>query len=411
MIAQWMAHVLIVSAIVAVAAMAAERGLRLWRRQARMVWASAAALSVALPLLSFAGVGRLVPATERAISVPSALLAPIVVRASTPDLDIVLALGWLLATVALAVKFIGASRWLSRRRATWRAITVDGVAMFLSRDAGPAVVGFRSPTIVVPEWVLDLDASLRTLVIEHEREHRDRRDPRLLLAVLVVALAMPWNLPLWYFVARLRNAMELDCDLRVLRMYPDSRKYGSLLLAVAQRADRGGLLVAALTESSSLLGRRIIAMRSPVARRRTIRTLALAAAATTLIMIACEVQSPESPAAAVPKAAGPKPVIAKEPYFEFQVEQPVTLATTSVLTHYPDALRRLGIEGEVLAQFVVNTDGRADASTLKVLNKPDPLFVQSVREALPRMMFKPALVGGKAVKQLVQQPFTFSLAK
>jgi protein TonB len=46
-----------------------------------------------------------------------------------------------------------------------------------------------------------------------------------------------------------------------------------------------------------------------------------------------------------------------------------------------------------------------------VLKSSHELFTQAVKNALPNMRFYPAEVGGKKVKQLVQQPFTFSLSK
>ena len=100
-----------------------------------------------------------------------------------------------------------------------------------------------------------------------------------------------------------------------------------------------------------------------------------------------------------------------QPYFEFQVEKPVVPAPGSTSPRYPDMLRQAGVEGEVLAQFVVDTTGRAEAGSLKILKSSHDLFIQSVRNALPQMKFIPAEVGGRKVKQLVQQPFTFSIAK
>jgi periplasmic protein TonB len=100
-----------------------------------------------------------------------------------------------------------------------------------------------------------------------------------------------------------------------------------------------------------------------------------------------------------------------QPYFEFQVEKPVVPAPGSTSPRYPDMLRQAGVEGEVLAQFVVDTTGRAEAGSLKILKQSHDLFVQSVRNALPNMRFIPAEVGGRKVKQLVQQPFTFSITK
>jgi len=109
---------------------------------------------------------------------------------------------------------------------------------------------------------------------------------------------------------------------------------------------------------------------------------------------------------------GKAPIVnSDQPYFEFQVEKPVVPAPGSTSPRYPDMLRQAGVEGEVLAQFVVDTTGRAEANSLKILKSSHDLFVQSVRNALPQMRFIPAEVGGRKVKQLVQQPFTFSIAK
>jgi protein TonB len=98
-----------------------------------------------------------------------------------------------------------------------------------------------------------------------------------------------------------------------------------------------------------------------------------------------------------------------QPYFDFQVEKPVVAAPGSAGPAYPDMLRSAGIEGQVLAQFVVDTTGRADMSTFKALRSDNDLFTTAVKNALQRMRFLPAEVGGRKVKQLVQQPFQFSL--
>ena len=72
-------------------------------------------------------------------------------------------------------------------------------------------------------------------------------------------------------------------------------------------------------------------------------------------------------------------------------------------------LRSAGTEGQVIAQFVVNEKGRADKNTFKVISSSHPLFSNSVQNALPQMRFKPAMIGGKPVSQLVQQQFVFKL--
>ena len=108
---------------------------------------------------------------------------------------------------------------------------------------------------------------------------------------------------------------------------------------------------------------------------------------------------------------GVAPVVQDQPYFDFQVEKPAGTAPGSPGPAYPDILRNGGVEGEVLAQFVVDTTGRVDVSTFRVLRSSHALFEQAVRSSLPRMRFLPAEVGGRKVKQLVQQPFVFNLQR
>jgi len=107
----------------------------------------------------------------------------------------------------------------------------------------------------------------------------------------------------------------------------------------------------------------------------------------------------------------PQPVNENQTYFEFQVEKQVSPFPGNAPPRYPDMLRSANVEGEVLAQFVVDTTGRADMKEFKVLKSTHDLFTNAVRSALPQMKFYPAEVGGKKVKQLVQMPFQFSLTK
>jgi protein TonB len=100
-----------------------------------------------------------------------------------------------------------------------------------------------------------------------------------------------------------------------------------------------------------------------------------------------------------------------QPYFEFMVEKPVSEASNTQRPRYPDILKSAGVEGNVNAQFVVDTTGRVEINTFKVLSTSHALFESAVRSALPGMRFIPAEVGGKRVRQLVQQPFVFAIQK
>ena len=117
---------------------------------------------------------------------------------------------------------------------------------------------------------------------------------------------------------------------------------------------------------------------------------------------------PTAPAAIsvapAPPGAGPRT------YFEFQVEKPV-VPVGQVAPVYPPELQARGVSGQVIAQFVVDETGRVDVATFKVLESTDALFASAVEAALPRMRFEPAVLGGRAVRQLVQQPFVFNIGR
>jgi TonB family protein len=113
-------------------------------------------------------------------------------------------------------------------------------------------------------------------------------------------------------------------------------------------------------------------------------------------------------AASEPADAASKPADA---YFEFQVEEPAAMRPGPSTMMYPPMLRSAEVEGSVLASFVVDELGVVDLSTFKVLKSDHELFTHAVRTALAEMRFVPAEVGGRKVKQLVQQPFVFRIPK
>jgi protein TonB len=98
------------------------------------------------------------------------------------------------------------------------------------------------------------------------------------------------------------------------------------------------------------------------------------------------------------------------PYMEFQVEKPV-VKIGGETPEYPSVLRESGVEGQVVAQFVVNESGRYEGGTLKILSSSNPAFTAAVKDALPHMRFSAAQIGGKKVQQLVEMPFQFNLKK
>lgn len=98
-------------------------------------------------------------------------------------------------------------------------------------------------------------------------------------------------------------------------------------------------------------------------------------------------------------------------FTERQVDRPVMALPGAMGPTYPELLRSAGVEGVVLAQFVVDSTGRADLTTFQALRSDHALFTAAVRAALARLRFIPAEAGGRKVAQLVQQPFQFSVTR
>jgi TonB family protein len=346
-------------------------------------------------------------------------LPAIVVRPDGPAaaLDPALAAGWAIATAIGLAWCAGGALYAKRRRRAWPETVVDGVPVRVSPSVGPAVVGLASPEVVLPRWALALPPSQRALVLAHERAHADARDPALLFAATALVWLAPWNPALWYVLARLHAAIELDCDARVLRAHPAPRAYASLLLDVSERALNGFTplpMPPALVRSAPLLARRIVAMTTSSRRSRFTPLRVAGCAALTVTMAAAAAVAPRPVVAAsrAPRSvripAGATRADTMPLYRETDVDTPVAPLSMQA-PHYPDSLRAAKVEGVVLLQFVVDTAGRVEPGTVRALMSSNALFTRSATAALADARFKPAIKQGRPVRQTVQQPFQFAM--
>ncbi len=76
---------------------------------------------------------------------------------------------------------------------------------------------------------------------------------------------------------------------------------------------------------------------------------------------------------------------------------------------YPELLRQAGIKGRVLIQAVIDTTGRAELSSVKIIQSPNPGFDQPSRTWIQHALFRPARVHGRAVRVLVQVPLDYTI--
>ena len=320
MTTEWIAYVLLVGALFTGAAAASDGILCRAAMPTRWVWA---AVLVATTVLGAVTARQVIPPSNpltasqvRIVAAPAVaasggLLASISgARAWIGDaasrlvgsthhglpevVRLSLLFGWLTATVSILVILLLVHRRMDRQRQRWPVAQLFDVAVRITPSEGPAVVGIIVPEIVVPHWLLTRTADEQRLVVVHEREHITAGDHLLLLGGLVLAALIPWHPAVWWAVSRLRLAIELDCDARVLRRGVQVRPYGSLLIDIAGQCAGHRVGALALADRSSHLERRLLAMRNTTQRFPLFRNGSLGALAALCILVACEAKLPTS---------------------------------------------------------------------------------------------------------------------
>lgn len=411
MTAAWMLWSIGAGLLFLVAGLALERLLDGGRR---WVWVAAGAGTVILPAV------RLLAGAVGGEGAPPAapiVLEPLAVTVSGDSalhsLDGVLQLGWVALSAMLAVAaLLGGWRFL-RRRASWREGQLLGRSVLWSRGSGPAVVGLIASRIVLPEWVRGAGPERQELVLAHEEEHQRARDVQLRFLAAALLVAFPWNPALWLQYRRLNLAMELDCDTRVMRRWPERRVlYGDLLLRVGTRSRTlPGIAVAALAEQPSLLERRIRALLNKAPQIRLAQGAMLLFGAIMVVGLAMiipgitgEDAQTEAPAE-LDISAGPvfTPYTVGPDY----VNGPEVMAALE--REYPPLLRDAGIGGTAIVWFFIDETGTVVNQQIHEGSGHQALDDAALRVA-PRFRFTPAMNRDRAVAVWVQLPITFGTA-
>jgi hypothetical protein len=205
-----------------------------------------------------------------------------------------LALLWLALSATIIAGFVISYHRTLRHVRKSRRAEIGGVDVRVSPKIGPAVVGLIPSQIVVPEWLCSRSAHEQEMAVTHETEHVRAADPWTLVAACAAVALMPWNPALWYCLSRLRLAIEIDCDRRVLHRGVSVNNYGSLLIDLSGQHPALPMVMPAFPDSHSHLERRLIAMTEQPVATRYARRIAGSLLAATVLITACESRLPTS---------------------------------------------------------------------------------------------------------------------
>ena len=430
MLAAWMLYTVLVSLLLGLAGLAVERALVALGRPIRWVWVFALPLALLLsaaPLVlpgSSPATGQeewLVAPVEEGISISSVPLS--VTIPSEGVLDRVgrpLAWAWGGGVVLLLGWISLASLRLRRRERAWSGVRIGDSPILVSADVGPALLGIFRNRVVLPRWCLELPTEAVELVLAHEEEHRRAGDTRLVVPLGLAAVLLPWNLPFWWMFRRLREAVEVDCDRRVLSRFPERRRlYGELLLLVCSRRSTTSGALATFSEHRSTLGRRI-RMLSRIADTAPVRrAVILSVVGGLLIVVACLVPGPDRdvPGLTEPtevEATSQSAAVGEQPTFTpYEVEPEVRNVREiqqALQEEYPALLRDAGIGGVVIVWFYIDEEGEVRNTVVNQSSGHQALDAAAERVA-HQFRFSPALNRDQPVPVWVQIPIRFQTAE
>ena len=383
MIAWTIAQIALLGTLLALAAWGAESALRTARRPTRWPWVAALLLTLVLGALaplqvkSAATVSPTLAVTPTAAA-PQPTAAPTDVwsmlgtlwtdvsaqtetlvqrgwsawHAGTPgSIGAWLLAAWVVVSVALLMAFATVHWRYQRRRAQWPLHTVRGTTVRVAHDTGPAVIGVTDTEIVVPAWLLERDATEQELVLAHELEHVRVHDPLLLAVAQAAVVLLPWHPAVWWMASRLRLAVELDCDARVLARGATARDYGALLIDLTDHRAGFGAALPAFSCRPSHLERRLVAMTPKRLKYPMVRALSTGALASLALLAACEAKLPTAEEVDNMTAASVTSIVAKS-----------ALMDTTAATYF--------VDGKQVTKAQANSIARDSIASVAVLKQP-----------------------------------------
>jgi hypothetical protein len=178
-----------------------------------------------------------------------------------------------------------------------------GTTVRVAPRIGPAVIGIYQPEIIVPRWLIGRSAEEQRIVLSHEAEHILAGDQVLLAIAALAIVLLPWHPAVWWMAAKLRLAIEIDCDQRVISRGIAPARYGTVLIDLAEQCSGISLGLAGLADRRSHLEWRVRTMTEIRKQIGLPRIAASACIAAALILVACNMDVPTDVAGADASAA------------------------------------------------------------------------------------------------------------
>jgi TonB family protein len=267
-----------------------------------------------------------------------------------------------------------------------------------SRVFGPVTLGIQRKLLLLPVNLIEElpEADLHTVIV-HEFAHMRRKDFMKNLLYELLCLPVSYHPLLWLTRARIMESREMVCD-QMAAALTGPNGYAQSLLRLASLLITGTLGRTAHTIGifdANVFERRLMNVTEKQQEVRGGRRVVILAACAALALATCASSlalgmhaNAASGGSDSNATKAPKQVTVSQQEMQGNI-------LTKAVPVYPPAAKKARIQGKVVLDAVIGTDGTVES--LRVLSGPQELQ-QSALDAVRQWTYKPYLVNGEPVE-------------
>jgi TonB family protein len=293
------------------------------------------------------------------------------------------------------------------RLCRWSGLTGQNIGLATSQEiSGPATVGMRHPTLLVPLGFIDsLSAPELNALLSHELAHVRRHDFAKNLLYGLVSLPASFHPVLWLTRRRVDESREVVCDAVAAGTVGGGDAYARSLLRLAGMLSQRGrprILHALGILDANGFERRIMQLTRRKLELGTTRRAFIAAACGLLALATCTSALALHTEVSANQQPGSKATL--------KVDVNKIKITHKVPPVYPpEAKLHNPVNGEVSLLVVVGKDGTVENIMVAKSLRED--YDQNALDAVRQWTFEPYLLNGDPIEVKTTITITYSLAK
>lgn len=302
-----------------------------------------------------------------------------------------------------------------------RLINCDADVCLSLNDIGPVTFGMGRPTILLPDRFLTLDEEAQRAVVCHELLHVRRNDWFATIIEELVGIAFWFHPAVWWLVAQIRITREKVVDEEVVRRTIARQPYIEALLAMAGAPLEDRIAAPLFLRRRHLMDRmRSLLVSDRVSPLRLVSSylsmISMLAAASFIAFVAFPLMGQPVVRESIPVATEESfsaSAIANRGHDAqqhiYKVGEGITapFVVSQVEPQYSDTARQERVQGTVLLEGVVETDGSIKVT--RIGRSLEPSLDHNARYALEHWRFEPGRLNGLPVPVQLDVEVRFNL--